>query len=185
VAFWEYVRTNGHPERSTVITDRSTVILIAAKYLVGVPGLAQGPPRFFAALRMTWLRSEKMVGPVARHGRSWSRTKWTRLHWAWIERQEYSTEASRRVLADYVRAVQEATTRVERLEKDIEELVETWALAPLVKALQALRGGVRLKGARVILVQVLAWRPVPTHERRARQPRRIHILLVTNPRISD
>jgi transposase len=77
---------------------------------------------------------------LLRHGRSWSRTKWTRLHWGWIERQEFPAESSRRVLADYIRAVREATARVERLEKDIEELVETWALRPLVKAFQALRG---------------------------------------------
>jgi transposase len=90
---------------------------------------------------------------LLRHGRSWSRTKWTQLHWAWIERQEFSTEASRRVLADYVRAVREATARVERLEKDIEELVETWALAPLVKALQALRG-VRLITAVILTAEI-------------------------------
>lgn len=77
---------------------------------------------------------------LLRHGRSWSRSKWTQLHWAWIERQEFPAEAFRRVLADYIRAVREATARVARLDKDIAELVETWALAPLVKALQALRG---------------------------------------------
>ncbi len=90
---------------------------------------------------------------LLRQGRSWSRTKWTRLHWAWIERQEFSAEAFRRVLADYMRAVQEATARVERLEKDIEELVETWALAPLVKALQALRG-VRLLTAVILAAEI-------------------------------
>jgi transposase len=90
---------------------------------------------------------------LLRHGRSWSRTKWTRLHWAWIERQEFSNEAFRRVLADYVRAVQEATARIERLEKDIEELVETWALAPLVKSLQALRG-VRLITAVILAAEI-------------------------------
>jgi transposase len=90
---------------------------------------------------------------LLRHGRSWSRTKWTRLHWAWIERQEFSSAAFRRVLADYVRAVQEATARVERLEKDIAELVETWALAPLVKSLQALRG-VRLITAVILTAEI-------------------------------
>jgi transposase len=65
---------------------------------------------------------------LLRHSRKWSKTLWTQLHWAWIERQEFAEEASRRVLADYVRAVREATARVERLERDIEELVETWTL---------------------------------------------------------
>jgi transposase len=78
---------------------------------------------------------------LLRHGRIWSQgTKWSGRHWAWIGRQEFPVDALRRVLADYCRAVQEATARVDRLERDIEELVETWALKPLVRSLQALRG---------------------------------------------
>ncbi len=78
---------------------------------------------------------------LLRHGRIWSGgTKWTNRHWNWIERQEFAAEAQRRVLADYIRAVRDAAARVERLEKDIEELVERWSLAPLVRAMQALRG---------------------------------------------
>jgi transposase len=90
---------------------------------------------------------------LLRHGRTWSRTKWTRLHWSWIKEQVFPAEASRRVLADHMRAVEEATARVERLEKDIEELVETWSLAPLVRALQALRG-VRLITAVILAAEL-------------------------------
>jgi transposase len=39
-----------------------------------------------------------------------------------------------------LKAVEDASARVERLTKDIAELVEKWCLAPLVKALQSLRG---------------------------------------------
>lgn len=90
---------------------------------------------------------------LLRHGRIWSQTKWTRLHWAWIERNDLPGETLRRVLADYIRAAKEATARIERLEKDIEELVETWTLAPLVKAFQALRG-VRLITAVILAAEV-------------------------------
>ena len=90
---------------------------------------------------------------LLRHGRIWSQTKWTRLHWAWIERQELPAEALRQVLADYIRAVKEATARLERLEKDIEESVKTWTLAPLVKAFQALRG-VRLITAVILAAEI-------------------------------
>jgi transposase len=90
---------------------------------------------------------------LLRHGRSWSRTKWIQLHWAWIERQEFPSETLRRVLDDYIRAVREAASRVERLEKDIAEMVEKWALAPLVKALQALRG-VRLVTAVILAAEI-------------------------------
>lgn len=49
--------------------------------------------------------------------------------------------------------MEEATARVERLEKEIEELVETWSLAPLVRALQALRG-FRLITAVVVAAEI-------------------------------
>jgi transposase len=91
---------------------------------------------------------------LLRQGRIWSDgTKWTNRHWNWIARQEFAAEAQRRVLADYIRAVQEATARIERLEKDIAELVESWTLAPLVRALQALRG-VRLLTAVILAAEI-------------------------------
>lgn len=91
---------------------------------------------------------------LLRHGRIWSQgTKWTLKHWAWIERQEFPEEALRRVLADAIRAVREATARVERLEKDIADLVPNWSLAPLVLAFQALRG-VRLITAVILAAEI-------------------------------
>ena len=90
---------------------------------------------------------------LLRQGRIWSRSKWTRLHWSWIKEQTFPAEGLRRVHLDYQRAVEEATARVERLEKDIEELVEKWELRPLVEALQALRG-VRLITAVILAAEV-------------------------------
>jgi transposase len=58
----------------------------------------------------------------------------------WIRSQRFEQEAHNRVLPEYVRAVEEAEARVERLTKDIMELVETWHLKPLVQSMQALRG---------------------------------------------
>jgi transposase len=68
------------------------------------------------------------------------KTAWTAKHLDWIRRQVFDAEAHNRVLVDSVTAVENATARVERLTKDITELVETWSLRPLVTALQALRG---------------------------------------------
>lgn len=67
-------------------------------------------------------------------------TNWTRSHWEWIRRQKFTLEAQNRVLADYVLTAQQAAERIKRLTHDIAELVEEWALAPLVKNLQAFRG---------------------------------------------
>jgi len=91
---------------------------------------------------------------LLRHGRRYEgKTRWTATHLRWARAQSFSHEALNRVLADYVSAVDHATARVERLTKDIAELVETWSERPLVQALQALRG-VRLITA-VILVAEL------------------------------
>jgi transposase len=78
---------------------------------------------------------------LLRHGRTYEGKKaWTGMHLDWIRRQVFEHEAQNRVLVDCVQAVENATSRVERLTKDIVELVETWSLRPLVHAFQALRG---------------------------------------------
>jgi transposase len=77
---------------------------------------------------------------LLRHGRSYQGKSWTQKHLDWIRGEQFVHEAQQRVLVDHLHAVTEATARVERLTKDISELVETWCLKPLVQALQALRG---------------------------------------------
>ena len=91
---------------------------------------------------------------LLRQGRKYDgKTPWTQKHLDWIRRQSFEHEAQNRVLQDYLRAVEEAGERVVRLTKDIEELVESWSLAPLVKALQALRG-VRLITAVILAAEL-------------------------------
>lgn len=77
---------------------------------------------------------------LLRHERKYSGKSWSQKHLEWVRRQQFEHEALQRVLADHLHAVEQATARVERLTKDIAELVESWSLKPLVKALQALRG---------------------------------------------
>jgi len=78
---------------------------------------------------------------LLRNGRVWDGgSNWTLKHKAWIRRQTFSHEAHKRVLRDYIKSLDDASERVDRLTKDIEELVEKSTLAPLVKALQSLRG---------------------------------------------
>ncbi len=86
---------------------------------------------------------------LLRHGRRWDGgSNWTLKHRAWIRQQEFVQEAQRRVLRDYLKALDDATERVERLTQDIKEIVEVSALAPLVKALQAMRGDDQFGGCR-------------------------------------
>lgn len=77
---------------------------------------------------------------LLRHGRRYDGKSWTQKHLDWIRKQIFDHEAQNRVLVDYVQAVESATARVGRLTKDIGDVIETWALKPLVTAFQALRG---------------------------------------------
>lgn len=78
---------------------------------------------------------------LLRQGRCYTEGKqWTQRHWRWIQPQTFTHESHRRVLADSIQAVQQATERVQRLERDIGELIEQWVLEPLVLHLQAFRG---------------------------------------------
>ena len=91
---------------------------------------------------------------LLRHARRWSGgSKWGLKHWSWIKQQEFPPEALRRVRDDYITTVEQAALRVERLTKDIGELVEQWALGPLVKGMQALRG-VDLVTAAVLTAEI-------------------------------
>jgi transposase len=91
---------------------------------------------------------------LLRHGRIYQgKTAWTLKHLDWMRQQRFEQEAQQRVLTDYLHTVEEASARVERLTRDIAELVESWHLAPLVKSLQALRG-VQLVTAVVIAAEL-------------------------------
>jgi transposase len=81
------------------------------------------------------------------------KSAWTSAHLEWVRKQQFEQAAQQRVLVDYLKAVEDASERVNRLTKDIAELVESWSLGPLVKALQALRG-VQLVTAVVIAAEL-------------------------------
>lgn len=90
---------------------------------------------------------------LLRHGRTYPGRSWTKAHLAWIKTQRFEQEAQQRVLEDAIKTVEDATARVESLTKSIGELIESWSLAPLVKALQALRG-IRLITAVIIAAEL-------------------------------
>lgn len=77
---------------------------------------------------------------LLRHGRRWEQSNWTLAHMAWVRKQSFDHEAQRRVLRHYIKTLEDATERVNALTKDIEELVAVSTLAPLVTALQSMRG---------------------------------------------
>jgi transposase len=68
------------------------------------------------------------------------KSSWTPAHLAWVAKQTFPEPAQQHVLADGLATVEAASLRVEQLTARLRELTEAWRLAPLVKALQALRG---------------------------------------------
>jgi len=62
-------------------------------------------------------------------------------HLRWLSEVVCPTPAQQIVFQEYVRAVTDHTERLARLEQALTDQVQTWRLAPVVDALQALRGG--------------------------------------------
>ncbi len=78
---------------------------------------------------------------LLRHGRVYSgQSKWTQAHFRWISDIKMAHPAQQITLQEYIDALRECSQRVERFTKQIQELVPSWRLSPVVKALQALRG---------------------------------------------
>ena len=91
---------------------------------------------------------------LLRHDRIYvGKTAWTEKHMTWIGEQKFAHQAQNEVLSDYVHAVEESNLRIEKLDKQIQERVEGWSLAPLVEQLQAFRG-IRLLSAVVIAAEI-------------------------------
>lgn len=68
------------------------------------------------------------------------RATWGPAHLRWLSEVVCPTSAQQIVFQEYIRAVTEHTERLGRLEQELTDQVQTWRLAPVVEALQALRG---------------------------------------------
>src|SRR5919109_751660 len=68
------------------------------------------------------------------------RATWNPAHLRWLSEVVCATPAQQIVFQEYVRAVNEHTERLQRLEQARQEQVTSWRFSPVVEALQALRG---------------------------------------------
>lgn len=100
--------------------------------------LTRGREDAVKALRVS---RQVLLAFLLRHGHRYSgQSYWTKAHKNWIADIKMPHRAQQVTLQEYVHAVQEQLERVQRLTKQIQELIPQWRLAPLAKALQALRG---------------------------------------------
>src|ERR1700723_3420113 len=83
---------------------------------------------------------QQLSGFLLRHGHHYHRPAWTLLHRRWVASLKFDQAVHHIVLEDCIAAIEAATARRDRLEADIEAALPEWSLAPVVEALQALRG---------------------------------------------
>jgi len=94
-----------------------------------------------AAVETLRVHRQQVSAFMLKHGRVYPRKKgWTMRYLRWLQEQQFDHPAHQIALQEMVEAVRIAKERVERLERVIEEFVPTWSLAPVVQALQTLRG---------------------------------------------
>ena len=135
-----------------VKTDRRDSVMLAKLHRAGeltavwVPDAAHEAMRDLVRARATAMRvlgkaRQHLQGFLLRHGRIYPGKKgWTVAYRRWLTTVRFQHSAQQVVFQDYVDAVADAEARVERLTGQIAGLLPSWTLAPVVEAIQAMRG---------------------------------------------
>jgi transposase len=135
-----------------VKTDRRDAVMLAKLHRAGeltavwVPDAAHEAMRDLVraratAMRVTGKARQHLQGFLLRHGRIYPGKKgWTGAYRRWLATVRFIHPAQQIVLQDYIDAVADAEARVERLTGQIADLLPNWSLAPVVDAVQAMRG---------------------------------------------
>jgi transposase len=91
---------------------------------------------------------------MLRYSRTYpGKTTWGPRHKQWLQAQNFDLMAQRLVLQDMILAAQHAAERLKRAEASLLEILPTWSLAPVVDALQALKG-IRMVTAATIMAEI-------------------------------
>ena len=145
-------------------TDRRDAINLAKLHRAGeltavwVPDRAHEAIRDLVRARLAAVRSlrqarQQLSGFLLRHGHHYNRPAWTLMHRRWLAGLSFEQAVHHIVLEDCIAAVEAATARRDRLEAHIGAVLPDWSLAPVVRALQALRG-MALVGAATLVAEL-------------------------------
>jgi transposase len=94
-----------------------------------------------AAVETIRAQKQQVSAFLLRHSRIFPRQKqWGARYRRWLQEQSFEQPADQIVLQEYIEAVRLGEERLGRIEKAIGEFLPDWHLAPVVEALQALRG---------------------------------------------
>ena len=135
-----------------VKTDRRDAVSLARLYRAGeltpvyVPREEDEAMRDLSRAREDAINAQRtsrqrLGAMLLRLGYRYSRkTAWTPAHFRWLSTLKMPHHAQQIAFQEYIHAVMECTERVNRLTEQIQKLMPEWRLAPVVKALQAMRG---------------------------------------------
>src|SRR6266446_6666129 len=135
-----------------VKTDRRDALMLAKLHRAGeltpiwIPDAAHEAMRDLVRARATAGRvlskaRQHLQSFLLRHDQIYRGARaWTLAYRRWLTTVRFAHPAQQIVLQDYIHAVQDAEARLDRLTRQIEELLPSWAMAPVVAALQAMRG---------------------------------------------
>jgi len=163
----EVVAPSSIPKRSgdRVKTDRRDAMMLARLSRSGdltavrVPGAADEAVRDLARSREDAVREcrnarHRLKALLLRSGIAYAgKSAWTAAHLRWLATLKMEHTAQQIALQEYLHAVTEATTRIGRLEQAMRDTLPEWGLAPVVQALQAMRG-VQLVAAMTLVAEL-------------------------------
>ena len=133
-------------------TDRRDAVMLAKLHRAGeltpiwIPDAAHEAMRDLVRARATAGRvlskaRQHLQSFLLRHDQIYRGARaWTLAYRRWLTTVRFAHPAQQIVLQDYIHAVQDAEARLDRLTRQIEELLPSWSMAPVVTALQAMRG---------------------------------------------
>jgi transposase len=144
-----------------VKTDRRDAASLARLHRAGeltavwVPDAAHEAMRDLVRARLDAVHAlrrarQQLSGFLLRQGCHYGRPAWTQLHRRWLAGLKFAQAVHHLVLEDYIAAVEAAEARRDRLTAQIEAMLPDWTLAPVVAALQTMRGMALVNAATLI-----------------------------------
>ena len=122
---------------------------------VGIPDAGHEAMRDLVRARLDAVHAlrrarQQLSGFLLRRRCHYGRPAWTRLHRRWLAGLRFEQAAHHLVLEDYIEAVEAAGARRDRLTARIAAMLPDWTLAPVVAALQTMRGMALVNAATLI-----------------------------------
>lgn len=93
-----------------------------------------------AATKDLRVARQRIQSFLLKHKQIYDKKSWTGRHRTWLANRGFPHAGQQIAFQDYLNAMEQALSRREQLDQQIQDLLSEWSLAPLVYALQSLRG---------------------------------------------